>query len=60
MRKDKNSYDMFENTTWRKQQQLIEEQTIVNTMAKEKGQNDKHRIYKTLHRKLKIGQHEPH
>ena len=51
---------MFEDTTWRKQQPLIEEQTIVNTMAKEKGQNDKHRIYKALHRKLKIGQHEPH
>ena len=27
---------MFEDTTWRKQQPLIEEQTMVNTMAKEK------------------------
>jgi hypothetical protein len=42
MRKDKKkSYDMFEDTKWRNQQPLIEEQTIVNTMAKEKGQNDK-------------------
>ena len=31
-----NSYDMFEDTKCRKQQ------TIVNTMAKEKGHNDKH------------------
>ena len=46
MQKDKNSYDMFENTKWRNQQPLIEEQTIVNTMANEKGQNGKHRIYK--------------
>jgi hypothetical protein len=33
---------MFEATKWRKPQPLIEEQTMVNTMAKEKGQNDKH------------------
>jgi hypothetical protein len=33
---------MFEDTIWRKQQPLIEEQTMVNTMAKGKGQNDKH------------------
>jgi hypothetical protein len=32
---------MFEDTKWRNQQPLIVEQTIVNTMAKEKGQNDK-------------------
>jgi hypothetical protein len=32
---------MFEDTKWRNQQPLIEEQTIVNTMAKKKGQNDK-------------------
>jgi len=27
---------------------------------KEKGQKDKTMIYKTLHKKLKIEQHEPH
>jgi hypothetical protein len=54
-----NSYGEFKDTKGEIRSRKLKKRKD-NTMANRKKTKEQATIYKTLHRKLKIGQHEPH